>query len=484
MPTQILVVSPDAHFVDRIAQLLHEYAPDAYDILRNTSLSLKQTAASAAVVDEEFIHRDPEIHLARLSFELYPTPFIYLVGQIQNERAFKSIRSLSTDYLLKEHISGAVLHNSLKYAIESTRLRLELEKQQTRYKSLFYNSLDPAFFLTSDWEIENVNTAFSTLFELDFNQCKGMSLRQFLNKPEEFDRLIEEKSFDDQSQMDAVLRFKVPEGDKKFLGHMKLSILREYDSEAERKITVGYHGTVSNVSYKERLRRINARAERVGMTYRLARALAHEIRNPLTNVNLALQQIRDEISIGEEGEIYLDIIERSAARIDRLIGQLLSSSHRKPVERQVCNASDIFTRVVNDAKDSAAFKNVEIVLDIDPNLPEFSCDLEKIKLAVTNLVTNAIEAIHHENGKVTLGAYLEDGDVCLYVEDNGDGMDEEVKERLFEPFYTAKPHGLGLGLTATQTIIAEHEGQIEIESSPGIGSTITISIPLGEMVAG
>ena len=477
MPTKILIVSPDDHLPHKIEHLLDEYAPDMYLILGRDNLDDKIPQVNAVIVDEDLIDRDPEVHLARLSFELYPYPLIYLVGHIQSERAFKSIRSLATDYLLKDHISGAVLHNSLKYAVESTRLRLELEKQQNRYKSLFYNSIDPAFFLTSDWTIENVNSAFSSLFEIDFNRSKGQSFEMFFQNPKDFDGLIDSEVLRERNQIDVEFRFRLPEKNKKFLGHLKISALREFDPETERKTTVGYHGTLSNISYRERIRKINARAERVGMTYRLARALAHEIRNPLTNMNLALQQIRDDTPIGEEGELYLGIIERSAARIDRLIGQLLSSSHRKPIERKICNVADLFKQVVNDARDRAALKNIEIEVDIEDNLPEFSCDLEKIKLALNNLITNAIESITEKTGKVIIGAFCEDGDICFYVEDTGDGMSEEVKERLFEPFFTAKSNGLGLGLTATQTIIAEHEGQIEVDSAEGIGSTITLCIP-------
>ncbi len=477
MPTQILIVSPDDQLPFRIEHLLDEYAPDIYRIEGRVNLDDKLPPINAVIVDEDLIDRDPEVHLARLSFELYPVPLIYLVDHIQSERAFKSIRSLATDYLLKDHISGAVLHNSLKYAVESTRLRLELEKQQNRYKSLFYNSIDSAFFLTSEWTIENVNSAFSSLFEIDFNRSKGQSFEMFFHNPKDFSDLIHSDILRERNQIDSEIRFKLPEKNKKFLGHLKISALREFDAETEQKITIGYHGTLSNISYRERIRKINARAERVGMTYRLARALAHEIRNPLTNMNLALEQIRDDTPIGEEGEIYLGIIERSAARIDRLIGQLLTSSHRNPIERKICNITELIELVASDARDRASLKNIEIIIDIEVDLPEFGCDLEKIQLALSNLTTNAIESITKKAGKVTIGAYREDGDICFYVEDDGEGMNEEVKERLFDPFYTAKPNGLGLGLTATQTIMAEHEGQIEVESALGIGSTITLSIP-------
>ena len=229
MPTKILVVSPDEQFIQEISHLLETYASDAYHIEGRDKIQGQQRSVSAAIIDEDFIQRDPEAHLARLSFELYPTPYIYLVGRIQSEDAFKSIRSLATDYLLKEHISGAVLHNSLKYAVESTRLKLELEKQQNRYKSLFYNSIEPAFFLTADWEIENVNSSFSDLFEIDFNRCKGLSFRKFFQKPTEFDQLVKGNVFATENQLDVVIRFKLPGKERRFLGHLKISVLREYD---------------------------------------------------------------------------------------------------------------------------------------------------------------------------------------------------------------------------------------------------------------
>ena len=132
---------------------------------------------------------------------------------------------------------------------------------------------------------------------------------------------------------------------------------------------------------------------------------------------------------------------------------------------------------VNIVLGHAKKKQVRIDLDLHP-LPPVTCFPAKINQVIMNLVSNAIDA-SHEGGAVTIRSVAEDGGVRIEVRDRGTGIDPEVRERIFDPFFTTKPVGIGtgLGLSISYGIVQDHGGTIEVDSTPGQGTTFTVTLP-------
>lgn len=477
---KVLIVTSDTEFSERLKSVIVKEAKGRYDFVVAAYTANDFPDSDVALVDENALGEHPLGSLASFKLHIGHVPFIYLCKSIEDSSDLEVVKSLTTDYLIKGSLSGKMLHNCIRWAVDTQRLTLEIEQQNDRFQSLFYNAVDPSFVLHPDGTIAKVNDAFHHTFGTELTELEGDSFSTVFHDSDDHARIIAMLRDEGLNHVDCEVQFKRLDRNVRFLGHLKISALREYGfltSENDRVVT-RFHGSLSNISYRERLRNIKHRADRVDMTYRLARTLAHEIRNPLTNINLALENMGEDDQRVSKSDPMLDIVKRSAERINGLIDQLLTSSERSKLSVDECDLIDLIKEVIDENKDRTSLSNVKIQTDFEAEDLSYPCDKQKIKLAISNLVCNAIEAIHADHGVVKIGTYKEDHYLFIYVEDNGKGMTEEVKKSLFDPFFSDKEKGVGLGLTATQTIVAEHEGEIEVESAPGFGSTFTISLPL------
>jgi len=222
-------------------------------------------------------------------------------------------------------------------------------------------------------------------------------------------------------------------------------------------------------------------AERLSMTGKIARTIAHEVRNPLTNLNLALEQLKDEMPMNNESvKLYSDIIERNAARIEQLIGEMLNSSRPKELYLELTPIEEILEETISLTIDRMNLNQIKLEKVYDEDLPRILVDKEKIKIALLNIVINAVEAMEPGKGLLKIKAMLVNGTIIVSITDNGKGIIPEDIEKLFDPFHTAKPGGMGLGLTSTKNILNSHSAEIEVKSKINEGTTFSIYFKLPE----
>jgi signal transduction histidine kinase len=192
-----------------------------------------------------------------------------------------------------------------------------------------------------------------------------------------------------------------------------------------------------------------------------------------------MDALEHEVSSTEPVKAYIDIIKRNVDRISNLIRELLESSRPAAVDLQLVSTSHITNTVRVNTLDR--FRLREVSLEIAGRDHQIQADPVQFATALTNIVINALEAIRTENGKVQLIVDTSEGGIRFQIIDNGIGMTEEEQELLFDPFYTNKKGGIGLGLTLALNIIEAHKGSIEVRSSKGKGSVFEILIPLGSV---
>lgn len=213
--------------------------------------------------------------------------------------------------------------------------------------------------------------------------------------------------------------------------------------------------------------------EKFAATGRMARTMAHEIKNPLNNINLAMEQIKDYTENSEDISSLLGIALKNTGRINQLITDLLNSTRFLELRFERVPVNKLLDESIEIAKDGIQLHNIKLVKNYGDEV-YISADKEKIKIAFLNIIINAAEAINSDEGVIEIKTELRTGKCIITVTDNGIGMNDEMTSRLFEPFVTTKPTGTGLGLTNTKNIILNHRGVISVLSNPGKGTSFSI----------
>jgi signal transduction histidine kinase len=218
--------------------------------------------------------------------------------------------------------------------------------------------------------------------------------------------------------------------------------------------------------------------EKFASTGRIARTMAHEVRNPLTNINLAVDQLKSELNgtLPESYGLMLEMISRNSIRINQLITDLLNSTKFTDLVYKRISINQLLDETLELAKDRILLNNITIVKNYSSDICDVSVDVERIKIAFLNIIVNAIEAMEPGTGILQLRTVSKDDKCVVSITDNGPGIDPEAQSKLFEPYYTTKNKGTGLGLTNTQNIILNHNGHITLESEEGKGTTFIITL--------
>ncbi|MDJ0623302.1 MAG: ATP-binding protein [Desulfocapsaceae bacterium] len=297
---------------------------------------------------------------------------------------------------------------------------------------------------------------------------------------------------------------------------------RLFDIAIYPLIANGTEGTVirlDDVTDRVKLEEVMVQTEKMMFVGGLAAGMAHEINNPLAGMMQGVQVIQNRFSpdfeknhqvaeqcsfslesLGcylQEREIspMLESILDSGERAARIINNMLSFSRKSTSRYTPCDLAVLLDQTVElasndyDLKKKFDFRKIEIIREYDTDISLVRCDSGTVQQVFLNILKNAAQAISAAGEKysadikpeIILRLFESDGDMYINIEDNGIGMDEETRKRIFEPFYTTKTVGVGtgLGLSVSYFIIKEnHKGTIQVSSAPGKGSNFIISLPL------
>jgi signal transduction histidine kinase len=222
-----------------------------------------------------------------------------------------------------------------------------------------------------------------------------------------------------------------------------------------------------------------ARAERQATIGRLAGALAHEIRNPLTVIGTTVQYLRDRLPPDHEQRPLLDAADRKVREMDESLEGLLSFSRPLPLRPQPVDVAALLADVAGFVRGRAGRQDVEVTVETESGLSPVALDRRLMEQALLNLALNALEAMP-TGGRLAFAARTapESGSVLLTVADTGAGIEGPELGAIFEPYFTTKRGGTGLGLALTRRIVEEHGGAIEATSEPGRGTTFVLALPV------
>lgn len=202
--------------------------------------------------------------------------------------------------------------------------------------------------------------------------------------------------------------------------------------------------------------------------------LAHEIKNPLTNIVLSMSYLNHEIT-DPDLLIYFEIINRSTKRINDLVnGLLVNSAHE--FAKEICSLNDAVSETLELALDRITLKKVTIQKKFTSEKCLVEIDKPRFKIALLNIIVNAIEAMKTGVGHLALATEVHNDKCLIIIKDNGGGIKQENISRLFDPYYTSKNTGTGIGLAVAKQVFDCHNSIMEVRSEEGKGTIFTISL--------
>ncbi len=228
------------------------------------------------------------------------------------------------------------------------------------------------------------------------------------------------------------------------------------------------------------------RAENLAALTTLTAGVAHEIKNPLGSISIHIQLIQKALNklpeLEDNSKIsmmqnYLDIVNEEVERLNGIIVDFLFAVRPMDMNLVGQDLNELIRELFEFMHYELEEQGIELVQNLEQDLPSLQLDAKYLKQALLNIVKNAISAMP-EGGTLTVITEMKDGQVQLVVADTGVGIPEENMAKIFEPYFTTKDFGSGLGLTLVYKIIKEHQGEINLHSREGAGTSFTISLPV------
>lgn len=399
-------------------------------------------------------------------------PIILLTGKGTQEIDVKAMESGAYDYLVKSELNTEKLERCIRYSLERAASIQALKANERRYRSIFEKSKDVVFITDAEFKISEINYAATELLDFELDELLGKDIfALFKNATDRtyFKEILSEIGEFYDYEVDLLSK----EGEIK---NCIISASIEINNSAEKYI----QGIIHDNTSRKKAEKTSLQAEKLAATGRLVRTLAHEVRNPLNNINLSIEQLIQQAN-DDDSKLYLDIVQRNGKRIGDLITELLNSARlSSQVNLHKLSLQTAIDNAVSAARDRMTLKRIELQVSYPPTECFVLLDPEKIQLAFLNIIINAIEAMEEGTGVLKITVDIFEEEYIVEFTDNGSGISEDNMSRLFEPYFTSKRNGMGLGLASTLNIIQSHNAHIDVQSELNVGTSFIIGFKRAE----
>jgi PAS domain S-box-containing protein len=257
--------------------------------------------------------------------------------------------------------------------------------------------------------------------------------------------------------------------------HVQVSTSRMRDIDGR---VLGAVVTFEDVSEVKALTDQLIRADRLAAMGELTAGVAHEVRNPLGIIRASVQLLEDS---GTDRKRVLEatgVIKQEIDRLDKVIKALLDFGRPSKPHLALTDLAPVIDDVVLFTRQFAGRASVTIEAEGGTNLPRVVADADQLKQVFVNLVSNAVQAMEWRGGRIRLTSSSDGGFVSIAVTDDGPGIPPEDLKKIFDPFYSTRDDGTGLGLTMVHRIVDEHDGHVEVKSTLGAGTSFIVSLPI------
>lgn len=393
-------------------------------------------------------------------------PIVILTGKGNKSIDIAVMQNGATDYLVKSELNTEKLERCIRYSLDRADSLKKLKERETRYRNLFTGSKDAVFIADEELNFTEVNHATSLLFGCKTQELIESNLFDFIKRNEHKDAIskcIERRQRITDMEIEIISR-------DKEVRPCLFSV--SFQQTVEEKWLI--HGIIHDITVLKRAEAANLQAQKLEANERLMRIIAHEIRNPLNNIGLSVQHFASLNDTAEQKEL-INIIQRNCDRINNSITELLNMTKTGELIFKRHTLQEIMNESIAAVADRINLQNIKVEKKYYELPLEISADRPRLKIAFSNILINAIEAMEKNKGKLGVFMSASPESVTVSIKDNGMGISEESMSRLFEPFFTLKENGIGLGLATSYAILQSHNANIQVESKLHEGTNFIIS---------
>ncbi|MDZ4816314.1 MAG: ATP-binding protein [Verrucomicrobiota bacterium] len=375
---------------------------------------------------------------------------------------------------MKSSFLGKVLDRINKIDPENLQTYLVRLAQDKGFLEGIFNSIQEGIIVTDEaGKIKYVNLAATRLLGLDEETSLGMSIDRVIKNLDWKSLLLEETSI--------VREVELPYPDKKFISFYLVPLLPPESSKEEH---VGRALILRDVTESRKTTEEAIETEKLNALMLLSASVAHELGNPLNSIGIHLQLMERDLKHlpKDKAEKFRDTIRicrGEITRLDHIISQFLQAMRPTPPDFKLEQINEVVSEALRFLQPELNDREIIVETDLNKNLPKVLLDQNQIKQVFYNLIRNAQQAMSQE-GILRVETSVTGDHVCVSFIDSGQGIDAQKLARIFQPFYTTKEKGSGLGLMIVQRIIRAHGGEISVQSHTGKGTTFQVLLPLPE----
>jgi PAS domain S-box-containing protein len=398
-------------------------------------------------------------------------PIVLLTGKGNYKVDMEAMQAGAVDYLVKTELTSEKLERCIRYSLERAATMKLLKANERKYRNIFERSKDAVFITDEHCHFIDMNEATNRLLGYRRDELISLDLCELIvndkDRERYLDTLTTRKEIDDM-EVEFVTKDKT-----------RINCILSASTEIDIDGSIYVQGIIHDITNLKKAEKATLQAEKLAAAGRLVRTLAHEVRNPLNNINLSVEQLGHG-SDSDENRFLLDVIQRNSMRIGGLITELLDSSRPTELVMEKHMLQGIMDDTIAAALDRVTLQRINMQIHYMDEPAFIMADKHKLKIAFLNILINAIEAITQGPGNIGIDISQKGSKYMVQISDNGSGISEENLSRLFEPYFTSKRNGMGLGLASTLTILQSHKASVEVQSKVAQGTTFSIGFAPAE----
>lgn len=473
---RVLVFCQDQNWGEKICTWLNEYKDyyKAHYVFWDETYALQDTSLSTQSRYIVLAEWPAPVELDRLpgSIQEKMRPLILFSTSLDShqEKELGLMEHLYEDFIGADELQPRTLHRSLNLAVALHQQKKDQALQELSYEVVFKQSTDNLFVTDKRLNIEQMNHQAEDTFGHHSIRGKTKNLVELVEEPQDLQEIL----------IDLHRKNKVQNRELTVLDHAERRLVVLFSAVFLPSYGFGKSGyllTLNDITYLREAEKTALQVQQLKGTERLTRLLVHEIRNPLSTISMAASQMEH---LSDDAQFYADIIRDNSTHIERMLRELLSyATIRQPSKSQI-EAQAPLDLALRNVRDRAKLNDIRLERNLSSEPIQLFGDQLQLSIAFVNILVNSIEALEEDNRqdkRIEITMATASDSVIYSIQDNGPGMTQDTLEHLFDPFYSGKESGIGMGMANTKIILDQHRAGIQTKSAVGEGTAFVVTFP-------